>query len=394
MEEFNRHFLVLAVAMAALCSNASDMSLFECKDKATQGDAEAMWQLGQRYEKGDGVRKDNLKAVSQYRKAAEKKHRKACERLAELYETGRIVGKNPVKAAKFRAIANGDNGELAAVQAKTEMEKRKEDEIETALDYILGRNGKAKDPKTGIRILYAQAKDKPVAQRVFVNRWSQGDLDDALGVISKEEWDLLIPWFNDAWNRGNKASGLILGNEAYRNKRYKEALSYWEGSGLAKAWYFVGRFYSWWGKEGEGGGPKYMQNETLARKAYEKCLKIDSGWDDAKFDLGIIYIFASQKANINYAEALKIFSYFLKKDSNDKYFNYDYGYAGFWMNNDKLVQLKSEYGNASAYRRESIQKEYNRVLDVRDGYVRYIRKSANMGYEAAQKFIRNFDSNK
>ena len=64
------------------------------------------------------------------------------------------------------------------------------------------------------------------------------------------------------------------------------------------------------------------------------------------------------------------------------------------MNNDKLVQLKSEYDNASAYRRESIRKEYNRVLDVRNGYVRYIQKSADMGYEVAQKFMRDFSSNK
>lgn len=299
MEGFNKHFAAWAVAMVTLFSSSGDMSLSECRDKAAGGDAEAMWQLGQRYEIGDGVRKDGLKALSQYRNVAEKNHPKACERLAELYETGRIVGKDPVKAAKYRALASGENAEHAAERARTELKKNQVDEIETSLDYILGRNGKSKDPKVGIRILYAQAKDKPAAQRVFVNRWAKGDLDNALDVISDEEWGLLIPWFKDAWDRGNTATGLILGNEAYRCKRYRDAVSYWEKSGLAKAWYFVGRFYANWSKEGEGGGPKHMKDETLSRKAYERCLKIDNSWDKARFELGLIYAFATKKANLN-----------------------------------------------------------------------------------------------
>lgn len=178
MVAFNKvRLAAVAVMMAApAVLLAAEYGLDECRAKAAAGDAEAQWQLGLRYEKGDGVRKDGMRALAQYRKAADQKHRKACAKLSDLYERGRLVKRDPVLAAKYKAWAEGGNGELAAAQVK-ELAKEKDDEIETALDYILGRNGKPKDPKAGVRLLYQQAKDNPTAQRVFVDRWSQGDLD-------------------------------------------------------------------------------------------------------------------------------------------------------------------------------------------------------------------------
>lgn len=396
MVEFNKVRPVLLVfgLLLACCGFGEELTLADCQQKAAEGVAEAQWQLGQRYENGVGVKKNNMRALAQYKKAAEQKHKKACAKLADLYESGKFVRKDPVLAAKYKAWSEGDNGELAAAQVRTAVEKSKEDEIETALDYILGRNGKAKDPKTGIRILYAQAKDKPVAQRVFVERWSKGDLDDALGVLSGEEWALLIPWFRDAWDRGNKKTGLVLGNDAYRKERYRDALEFWEKSGLPKSWYFIGKFYASWSKVGEGGGPDSMKDETLSRKAYERCLRMDKTWDDAKFDLACLYVWAKKKENQNYAKALDYFAYFLKKDSSNKYYNYGYGSAGFWMNNDQLVRLENEYKYAPDSRRAYIKSEYNRVMYKRDDFVRYIRTAASQGHEGAQDFITRFEQSK
>lgn len=396
MVEFNKVRPVLLVfgLLLACCGFGEELTLADCQQKAAEGVAEAQWQLGQRYENGVGVKKNNMRALAQYKKAAEQKHKKACAKLADLYESGKFVRKDPVLAAKYKAWSEGDNGELAAAQVRTAVEKSKEDEIETALDYILGRNGKAKDPKTGIRILYAQAKDKPVAQRVFVERWSKGDLDDALGVLSGEEWALLIPWFRDAWDRGNKKTGLVLGNDAYRKERYRDALEFWENSGLPKSWYFIGKFYASWSKVGEGGGPDSMKDETLSRKAYERCLRMDKTWDDAKFGLACLYVWAKKKENQNYAKALDYFAYFLKKDSSNKYYNYGYGSAGFWMNNDQLVRLENEYKYAPNSRRAYIKSEYNRVMYKRDDFVRYIRTAASQGHEGAQDFITRFEQSK
>ena len=416
MVESNKSMLAAAFALLMIPAMvfAAEYTLDECRQKAAEGNAEAQWQLGQRYENGDGVKKNSMKAVSCYKKAAEQRHQKACSKLADLYEQGSFVKKDPVLAAKYRAWSQGDNGELAAVQARKSVEKSQEDEIETALDYILGRNGKPKDPKTGIRILYQSAKDKPIAQRVFVDRWSKGDLDGALEVLSDDEWEKILPWYKNAWEGGNKRAGLVLGNDAYARRQYSSALAYWQGSGLAKCWYLVGRFYATWSEEGKGGGPSNMRDETKARKAYERCLRIDKTWDDAKFDLGCLYLFAKNSENENLLEAKKIFSYFLKRDSNNQWYNYDYGLSGYWHQRsqfnkkwpkdriDFLLSWGKRYENASIpkYERRTLQ-EYNRMIDdwksmtrAQEEFVPYIRKAANMGCKPAIKFMDDYNKDK
>lgn len=367
MGMLNKAILAAAAAFAALWAAAEVLPLAECKRLAADGDAEALWQLGCRYEKGDGVAANPVKALSQFRKAADKRHKKACARLAEMYENGEIVGKNPVKAAEYRAMATGENPESAVAEAKklASRSEKKIDEIEIALDYILGRNGKKKDAKTGIRMLYAKAKDNPTAQRVFVDRWSSGDLDDALSALDNEEWSLIIPWFRDAWNRGKKDVGLVLGNESFRQKNYNAAISYWKGSGHPKSWYFVGKLYDPSVEEEDGGGPKHMRNETLARRAYEQCLHIDSKYDDAKFRLGLIYLFSEKKENGDAKKAFKIFSYFIKQSPDNKWINYDYGVAGL---------LSMDYKSRDAKRKEN-------------EYLSYIRKAARLGCEPAKKLL-------
>ena len=416
MVESNKSMLAAAFALLMIPAMvfAAEYTLDECRQKAAEGNAEAQWQLGQRYENGDGVKKNSMKAVSCYKKAAEQRHQKACSKLADLYEQGSFVKKDPVLAAKYRAWSQGDNGELAAVQARKSVEKSQEDEIETALDYILGRNGKPKDPKTGIRILDQSAKDKPIAQRVFVDRWSKGDLDGALEVLSDDEWEKILPWYKNAWEGGNKRAGLVLGNDAYARRQYSSALAYWQGSGLAKCWYLVGRFYATWSEEGKGGGPSNMRDETKARKAYERCLRIDKTWDDAKFDLGCLYLFAKNSENENLLEAKKIFSYFLKRDSNNQWYNYDYGLSGYWHQRsqfnkkwpkdriDFLLSWGKRYENASIpkYERRTLQ-EYNRMIDdwksmtrAQEEFVPYIRKAANMGCKPAIKFMDDYNKDK
>lgn len=408
---------------------ASEFSLEECLVKAAEGNAEAQWQLGQRYENGDGIKKNNVRALAQYKKAAEQKHRKACSKLAYFYENGKYVKRDLALAAKYRAWAEGDNGELAAAQIRISVAKSKEDEIEKALDYILGRSGKPKDPKTGIRILYKSAKAKPIAQKVFVDRWCRGDLDEALGVLSDEEWNMILPWYKNAWENGNKRTGLVLGNDAYSRKQYSSAIGYWQGCGTAKCWYFIGRFYDFAFEEGNGGGPLFMQDETKARKAYEKCLRIDRSWDDARFNLGGLYLFAKKKENENLVEAKNIFSYFLRKDSNHKWYNYCYGRAGYGVLLSKFhkkwprPRVEKLFALAEGYLRYNNPimadgtdlfkyleykgpvrdrkdiKDYNlMIVDFESlersqrEYVDYIRKAARLGCEPAQQFISNLNS--
>ena len=111
MGVFNRLMVACALTCTACTMMAADMSLEECREKAAAGDAEAQWQLGQRYEEGRGVGKSALRAVIQYKKAAEQNHQEACARLSELYSRGEFVKKDLVLAAKYLAIASGESAE-------------------------------------------------------------------------------------------------------------------------------------------------------------------------------------------------------------------------------------------------------------------------------------------
>lgn len=399
MGMFNK-FIVFNVFVAfAFVVNAA-MSLDDCKARAADGDAEALWQLGQRYENGDGVRKDMLKAVSQYKKAAEKQHSKACGRLADFYEHGKVVGKDPVKAARYRAMAMGESGEAAAAIAQTAQDRAKVDNIEIALDYIIGRNGHARDAKKGIQLLYEVAKDNPTAQRVFVERWEKGDLDAGLSTLSSDDWQLVLPWFKKWFDKGKCRGGLVLGNDAYKKKRYEEAIAYWKSAGAAglpKAWYMLGRFYCC--NEEDGGGPKSMRSDIKAKTAYEKCLKLDHNYIDAKYDLGVLCILGEEKC-IDYSRALGIFSELMKKYPNNISCPYFYGYAGcerawnrlvsrwpdarvkyLWAQNDKQALTRYEYDELKRY-----VADLEQVWREEESYMQYVKKSVDKEYEPARKY--------
>lgn len=404
MELFSRS-IAICVTSFALVLVAEQLPISECKRLSSQGDAEAMYQMGVRYETGDGVRKDNLRALANYRKAADKGHREACRKLADLYEAGKIVSKDPVLSAKYRAIAVGESGEVAEAKAKTQSEVAQVDEIEVALDYIIGRNGKKRDAKAGIRLLYAAAKDKPVARRVFVQRWEKGDLDAGLETIGAEEWDMIVPWFKEQFDSGRHLmGGLILGNEARRQKDYHSAIAYYKTAGqagLAKAWFYLGKLYDPGVDEEDGGGLRSVQSEPGAINAYENCLKLEPNYELASHRLGLIYLFG--KSSHNYKKALSIFEKLLKKRPNEMWYLYDYGTAGVLMEEEafdkkwpNVKAMLSRYDSGSATYRD--ERNLNRAAEdwrnVKSRCVKYInsiRKAANMGCAPARSFLRDVD---
>jgi hypothetical protein len=68
---------------------------------AEQGDKSAQFDLGVCYDEGEGVPKDPFEAVKWYRKAAEQGDRYAKFNLAISYARGEGVPKNPVEAVKL-----------------------------------------------------------------------------------------------------------------------------------------------------------------------------------------------------------------------------------------------------------------------------------------------------
>ncbi len=100
--------------VAAQPNEADQRPFEEIKAKANTGDAEAQFQLGRRYDRGEGVAKDQVEAVKWYRKAAEQDHLKAQYNLAMCYEAGEGVAKDQVEAVKWYRRAAEQN--LAAAK--------------------------------------------------------------------------------------------------------------------------------------------------------------------------------------------------------------------------------------------------------------------------------------
>ena len=69
--------------------------------QARMGNADAEAELGRRYEQGDGVRQNGMRAASWYRRAAKQGHLDAKVALARLHERGFGVEADPGTAARL-----------------------------------------------------------------------------------------------------------------------------------------------------------------------------------------------------------------------------------------------------------------------------------------------------
>lgn len=82
------------------------------KMAAEAGEAKAQFELGKKYNNGDGVAQDNAEAAKWYRKAAEQGHVGSQYNLALIYSEGEGVAKDCAEAAKWwrKAAEQGDAG--------------------------------------------------------------------------------------------------------------------------------------------------------------------------------------------------------------------------------------------------------------------------------------------
>jgi TPR repeat protein len=97
-------------AGAAEPTEAERKLFLEAKAKADQGDADAQFNLGVMYAKGQGVVKDEVEAVKWFRKAADQGNAEAQSNLGVMYAKGEGVVKDEVEAVKWfrKAADQGD----------------------------------------------------------------------------------------------------------------------------------------------------------------------------------------------------------------------------------------------------------------------------------------------
>jgi len=101
--------LVIVLGISVFPAAASSADLSELVEKANKGDAEAQTALAERYQKGEGVPKNDAEAAKWYRKAAEQGVPDAQYTLGKMYGDGDGVPKNGAEAAKWYRKA-GEQG--------------------------------------------------------------------------------------------------------------------------------------------------------------------------------------------------------------------------------------------------------------------------------------------
>ncbi len=100
-----RRLLSLVILAAFQSEPAEAQDIGPLQTAAEQGDANAQFNLGLRYDDGDGVPENDREAVRWYRMAAEQGHAAAQFTLGTMYSRGRDVPENDQEAVKWYRMA-------------------------------------------------------------------------------------------------------------------------------------------------------------------------------------------------------------------------------------------------------------------------------------------------
>jgi TPR repeat protein len=104
----------------------------EWREAAEQGDAEAQYNLGLMYGKGDGVAENDVEAVKWYRKSAKQGNAGAQYNLGFMYYSGEGVVQNYVAAHMWWNLAGAQGIELARKNVEILVEKMTKEQIAEA----------------------------------------------------------------------------------------------------------------------------------------------------------------------------------------------------------------------------------------------------------------------
>ena len=341
------------------------MSLDECREKAGYGNSEALYEMGRRYENGDGVRRDPVRAISYYKKSANKRYRPACARMAVIYEKGLYVAKDSVKAAEYEEMAGG----VSASQEKTRLSEGSKttaagssgstsaDDVDVAVCRLLGKNGYDKDVATGTVLLFTVAKNgDEKAKKLFVELLDEGVLDPNFKT-DKAGWALIDAWRVEQFEKGNRRLGYALGINCKKRDENGKALRYFEAAaaeGNAAAALEAGILYYGARAAGRKSSRAYFCSDEKALRWFKRALQMSK---DVKFrnevKTWLIVLYCCSKMYGDVAEALRLGKELWGSDKRNAEYAYFYAYAGLVQLNDLwrsgVVTSEANYNQQRQY---------------------------------------------
>lgn len=312
------------------------MPLEECREKAGYGNPDALYELGRRHEDGEGVRSDPLRAISYYRKAADKGHRLACQRMAVIYGRGLYVAKDSAKAAYYAEKGGMDPSKVTTTRLGggsrvVSSTVSSSDEVSEAACRILGKNGYTKDAAAGTVLLFTAAKNGNLeAQRCFVEWMEQGVLDPEFKT-NEAGWKLINAWYVDQFKKGNRLLGLTIGRKLRKSGQTVQALRYFEAAGSAgsaEACYEAGKMY-WYTKASNGKDLAFFCSDERALKWFRKALEVrPEKWLKNDVMARLIVLHVQSKMCRDVKKAFDLGERLYVGNEKDAFCAYFYGYAG------------------------------------------------------------------
>ena len=291
-------FIAVLVGFAALAHAGLDegkaaykrgdyaMAFKEFKAAADQGNANAQYDLGLMYQKGQGVPKNYAEAAEWYRKAAEQGNAVAQDNLGFMYANGLGVPKDNAEAMKWWSKAS-DQGDATA-----------QNNLRTMLLSNMARplgNGPSAEKPANIPRPVQRAPQPPPNYVTHPTMAASGNLSaQTVTVIGKtpEGTPIIVRAGHD---EGEAAE--LRGNKAYSTGDFATALKEWKVAavqGNAAAQYDLGGVYA--------SGLMGTKDTAEAMQWYRKAA--DQGNAGAQYDLGGMYA-NGQGVPQNYGEAMQ-----------------------------------------------------------------------------------------
>lgn len=327
------------------------MPLEECREKAGYGNPDALYELGRRHEDGEGVRSDPLRAISYYRKAADKGHRLACQRMAVIYGRGLYVAKDSAKAAYYAEKGGMDPSKVTTTRLGggsrvVSSTVSSSDEVSEAACRILGKNGYTKDAAAGTVLLFTAAKNGNLeAQRCFVEWMEQGVLDPEFKT-NEAGWKLINAWYVDQFKKGNRLLGLTIGRKLRKSGQTVQALRYFEAAGSAgsaEACYEAGTMYRY--TKASNGERAFFCSDERALKWFRKALDCRPDKDlkrEVMVQLIVLHCWSRTCRNVQFA--LDLGEKLYAGNEKDVLGAYFYGFAGIVFFENRLSRSKLSVG--------------------------------------------------
>lgn len=267
------------------------------RQAAELGHAAGMFQLGQLYETGQGVKKDYTEALRWYKQAAELGHAAGMFELGHFYETGQGVNKDDAEAMKwYKKAAELGRSDAMYRCGRLYHEGRgiRKDHDEALRWYRMAADAGDRNSLRPLAKIYATGRDQVEAVKWYRKAAKFGDAEAMcqiglhydLGIGVEKDHGEAMKWYRKALDLGNP-EGMICIGDVYDYGRgvkedYAEAMKWYRKAadlGYARGMLKVGFLYNW----GDG-----TRRSSLGR-SYVRRGRIE--W--------------AGEVNANYAEAMK-----------------------------------------------------------------------------------------